>query len=131
MFDTAFIDTNNFDTIYSTSFKDVKSHYEKIYNGSTNLDSEVISSIPSAKLASLMISGLKEIVYDLNYDKEKFENLIFTLDDDYDLISNYIKNLNKNIESHNELLKLTDVILDDIMIVQRELGFIISNHENS
>lgn len=131
MFDTAFIDANNFDTIYSISFKDVKSHYEKIYNGSTNLDNEVISSIPSAKLASLMISGLKEIVYDLNYDKEKFENLIFTLDDDYDLISNYTKNLNKNIKSHNELLKLTDVILDDIMIVQRELGFIISNHENS
>ena len=131
MLDAAFIDTVNFDTIYSTSMQGVKSHYQKIFHQNTLQEVEIESTLPSAKLASLMISGLKEIVQDLNYDKEKFENLIFTLDDDYDLINEYTKNLNTNIKSHHELLKLTNSILDDIMIVQRELGFIISTHENS
>lgn len=130
MFDTAFIDTSNFDKVYNISMNEMKAYY-KDHDQIMLSDNIVSNMIPHAKFSATILSGLKDIVHDLNYDKERFEELVFTLDDDYDMLNEFIKPLNKNIQSHKELLDISNTILDNLMVVQRELGFIISDHENS
>ena len=71
-----------------------------------------------------------EIIDDLNYDKEKFENIIYTFDDDYDILKEFVSKLNPRLKSHYELLKISDKILSNLIKAQNELGIIVSQHEN-
>ena len=64
------------------------------------------------------------------YDKEKFESIIYTFDDDYDMLKDFISNLNPVIKSHKELLKVSDNILSNLIQAQNDLGIVISQHEN-
>ena len=73
----------------------------------------------------IIIKGKK-----LNYDKDKFENIIFTLDDDYDTLSDFISKLNPKLSIHKELYELSDKILTKLVKLQNELGLIIEYNEN-
>ena len=68
---------------------------------------------------------------DLTYDKEKFEKIIYTFYDDYDMLKDFISNLNPVIKSHKELLKVSDNILSNLIQAQNDLGIIISQHEHN
>ena len=93
-------------------------------------DQDAKALLPQAEQALFMLDGLIDIIDDLNYDKEKFESLIFKLDDDYELLRDFRKSLSPVILSHAELGKLSDEILDKLMKAQRELGLVISAHEH-
>jgi hypothetical protein len=69
-------------------------------------------------------------VDDLTYDKEKFQSIVYTFDDDYDMLKDFISNLNPVIKSHKELLKISDNILSNLIQAQNDLGIVISQHEH-
>ncbi len=94
-------------------------------------DQDVKELLPYAKQALFVLNGFIDIIDELNYGKEKFEELIFTLDDDYDMLYKFSKNLSPVIKSHNELAKISSEILDKLMIAQRELGLILSQNEHN
>ena len=106
-------------------------HYHKENNNSFPSESEIDKLLPYAKQTDFILTTFHEIVDDLNYDKEKFENIIYTFDDDYDMLKDFISKLNPRIKSHNELLKISDKILLNLIKAQNELGIIISQNEHS
>jgi len=105
--------------------QEIRQHQSQILT-----DADAKELLPYAKQALVMLDELLDIVDELNYDKEKFEQLIFKLDEDYEMVRSFSKKLSPVIKSHAELAKLSDEILDKLMIAQRELGLIIANNEH-
>jgi len=105
-------------------------HYCKEHVDSFPSESEIDKLLPYAKQTDFILTTFHEIVDDLNYDKEKFENIIYTFDDDYDMLKAFTSKLNPHIKSHHELLKISDKILTNLIKAQNELGIIISQHEH-
>lgn len=130
MIEQMFIDLPQFN-VYSNSLSPIV-HYSKEHTSSSVLsESEIEKLLPYARQTDFILTTFHEIVDDLNYDKEKFENIIFTFDDDYDMLKEFISKLNPVIKSHNELLKISDKILSNLIKAQNELGIIISQKEFS
>ncbi|KAB7880170.1 hypothetical protein GA417_14550 [Poseidonibacter ostreae] len=130
MIEQMFIDLPQFN-VYSNSLSPII-HYSKEHTSSSVLnESEIEKLLPYARQTDFILTTFHEIVDDLNYDKEKFENIIFTFDDDYDMLKEFISKLNPVIKSHNELLKISDKILSNLIKAQNELGIIISQKEFS
>lgn len=130
MIEQMFIDLPQFN-VYSNSLSPII-HYSKEHTSSSVLnESEIEKLLPYARQTDFILTTFHEIVDDLNYDKEKFENIIFTFDDDYDMLKKFISKLNPVIKSHNELLKISDKILSNLIKAQNELGIIISQKEFS
>ena len=94
-------------------------------------DSTAYKLLPYAKQTDFILSTFHEIIDDLNYDKEKFEQIVYSFDDDYDMLKDFISKLNPNIRSHYELIKISDKILTNLIKAQNELGIIISQNEAS
>jgi hypothetical protein len=46
------------------------------------------------------------------------------------MLKDFISNLNPSIKSHNELLKVSDKILTNLIKAQNELGIVISQNES-
>lgn len=128
MIEQAFVDLPQFN-VYHTSLTPIV-HYYKQHQTSIPTESEIDKLLPYAKQTDFILETFYEIVDDLNYDKEKFQNIIYTLDDDYDMLKGFLNKLNSAIHSHNELLKVSDNILTKLLKVQNELGIIISKNDN-
>lgn len=104
-------------------------HYFKEHKNTIPTESEINKLLPYAKQTDFILITFHEILDDLNYDKEKFENIIFTFDDDYDMLKEFISKLNPTLKSHSELLKISESILTNLIKAQNELGIIISQNE--
>jgi len=126
MLDTITVDTQIGNFVHHWQQKqEIRQHQSQILT-----DADAKELLPYAKQALVMLDELLDIVDELNYDKEKFEQLIFKLDEDYEMVRSFSKKLSPVIKSHAELAKLSDEILDKLMIAQRELGLIIANNEH-
>jgi hypothetical protein len=115
--------------IYNTSIAPLVRYVEE-QNSSIYDENHINKIIPYAKQSDFILSTFLDIVDDLNYDKEKFEEIIYNLDDDYDSLSQFVKKLNPKFKSHKKLLDISQNILTNLMKVQNELGLIISQNEH-
>ena len=104
-------------------------HYFKEHKNSIPTEDEINKLIPYAKQTDFILTTFHEIIDDLNYDKEKFENIIYTFDDDYDMLKEFISKLNPVLKSHSELLKISENILTNLIKAQNEISIIISQNE--
>lgn len=105
-------------------------HYVKEHENLVPTESEIDKLLPYARQTDFILSTFHEIIDDLNYEKEKFENIIYTFDDDYDMLKSFISKLNPSLKSHYELLKVSENILSNLIKAQNELGVIISQNEH-
>ena len=128
MLDAILIDLPQFN-VYHNSVSPIV-HYCKEHISSFPGEDEVKKLLPYARQTDFILTTFHEIVDDLHYDKEKFEDIIYTFDDDYDMLKEFTSKLNPKIKSHNELLKISDKILTNLVKAQNDLGIIISQHEN-
>lgn len=128
MIETMFVDLPQFN-VYSNSLSPIE-HYYKAHESLTPSESEIGKLLPYAKQTDFILTTFHEIVDDLNYDKEKFEQIIFTFDNDYDMLKDFTSKLNPLLKSHNELLKVSQKILSNLLKAQNELGIIISQNEH-
>lgn len=129
MIEAALIDLPQFN-VYHNSLQPI-AHYYHEHSKSPLGDKEIDKLLPYAKQTDFILKTFSEIVDDLTYDKEKFEKIIYTFDDDYDMLKDFISNLNPVIKSHKELLKISDNILSNLIQAQNDLGIIISQHEHN
>ncbi len=127
MLEQLYVDMSQYN-VYKNSVSPLV-HYVKEHKDSIPTELEIDKLLPYARQTDFVLMTFHEIIDDLNYDKEKFENIIYTFDDDYDMLKNFISKLNPLIKSHYELLKISENILSNLMKAQNELGIIISQHE--
>ena len=104
-------------------------HYVKEHKNLVPSESEITKLLPYAKQTDFILLTFHDIIDDLNYNKEKFENIIYTFDDDYEMLRDFISKLNPVIKNHSELLKISESILTNLIKAQNELGIIISQNE--
>ena len=104
-------------------------HYVKEHKNLVPSESEITKLLPYAKQTDFILLTFHDIIDDLNYNKEKFENIIYTFDDDYEMLRDFISKLNPVIKNHSELLKISESILTNLIKAQTELGIIISQNE--
>lgn len=128
MIEQVYIDLPQFN-VYSNSLNPI-THYVNEHKSSIPTEAEITKLLPYAKQTDFILVTFHEIIDDLNYDKEKFENIIYTFDDDYDLLKEFISKLNPSLKSHYELIKVSENILSNLIKAQNELGIIISQHEH-
>ena len=124
MIEQIYIDLPQYN-VYSNSVSPI-SHFYKTHKSSIPSESDIDKLLPYAKQTDFILTTFHEIIDDLNYDKDKFEQIIYSFDDDYDMLKEFISKLNPKIKSHNELLKISDKILSNLIKAQNELGIIIS-----
>jgi len=115
---------NTYHSSVSPIVKYCQNHKNKIPT-----ESEKNKLLTYAKQTEFILMTFHEIIDDLNYDKAKFEQIVYNFDDDYDLLKSFIKNLNPLIKSHKELINVSNNILDNLIKAQNELGIIISKNE--
>ena len=127
MIEQAFLDLPQYN-VYTNSLTPLV-HYFKEHRNSIPTEDEINKLIPYAKQTDFVLTTFHEIIDDLNYDKEKFENIIYTFDDDYDMLKEFISKLNPVLKSHNELLKISENILTNLIKAQNEISIIISQNE--
>ncbi|MCT7471109.1 MULTISPECIES: hypothetical protein [Aliarcobacter] len=127
MIEQAFLDLPQYN-VYTNSLTPLV-HYFKEHKNSIPTEDEINKLIPYAKQTDFVLTTFHEIIDDLNYDKEKFENIIYTFDDDYDMLKEFISKLNPVLKSHNELLKISENILTNLIKAQNEISIIISQNE--
>ena len=127
MIEQAFLDLPQYN-VYTNSLTPLV-HYFKEHKISIPTEDEINKLIPYAKQTDFILTTFHEIIDDLNYDKEKFENIIYTFDDDYDMLKEFISKLNPVLKSHNELLKISENILTNLIKAQNEISIIISQNE--
>ena len=127
MIEQAFLDLPQYN-VYRNSLTPLV-HYFKEHKNSIPTEDEINKLIPYAKQTDFVLTTFHEIIDDLNYDKEKFENIIYTFDDDYDMLKEFISKLNPVLKSHSELLKISENILTNLIKAQNEISIIISQNE--
>ena len=127
MIEQAFLDLPQYN-VYTNSLTPLV-HYFKEHKNSIPTEDEINKLIPYAKQTDFVLTTFHEVIDDLNYDKEKFENIIYTFDDDYDMLKEFISKLNPVLKSHNELLKISENILTNLIKAQNEISIIISQNE--
>ncbi|MDX4036808.1 hypothetical protein [Aliarcobacter skirrowii] len=127
MIEQAFLDLPQYN-VYTNSLTPLV-HYFKEHKNSVPTEDEINKLIPYAKQTDFVLTTFHEIIDDLNYDKEKFENIIYTFDDDYDMLKEFISKLNPVLKSHSELLKISENILTNLIKAQNEISIIISQNE--
>ncbi|MCT7508567.1 hypothetical protein [Aliarcobacter cryaerophilus] len=127
MIEQAFLDLPQYN-LYTNSLTPIV-HYFKEHKNSVPTEDEINKLIPYAKQTDFILTTFHEIIDDLNYDKDKFENIIYTFDDDYDMLKEFISKLNPVLKSHSELLKISENILTNLIKAQNEISIIISQNE--
>ena len=127
MIEQAFLDLPQYN-VYTNSLTPLV-HYFKEHKNSIPTEDEINKLIPYAKQTDFILTTFHEIIDDLNYDKEKFENIIYTFDDDYDMLKEFISKLNPVLKCHSELLKISENILTNLIKAQNEISIIISQNE--
>lgn len=106
MLEQLYVDMSQYN-VYKNSVSPLV-HYVKEHKDSIPTELEIDKLLPYARQTDFVLMTFHEIIDDLNYDKEKFENIIYTFDDDYDMLKNFISKLNPLIKSHYELLKISE-----------------------
>ena len=95
--------------------------YEKKHDGSSL--KEIQNSI---KLASMMVSGFREILDELNFDEQKLRFLQFNLDDNYDAVENVMVTL-----SDLATKEMVEKLLTDMTKLDMEIGDLILEHTHA
>lgn len=97
------------------------SQYEKKHDESSL--KEIQNSI---KLASMMVSGFREILDELNFDEQKLRFLQFNLDDNYDAVENVMVTL-----SDLATKEMVEKLLTDMTKLDMEIGDLILEHTHA
>jgi hypothetical protein len=85
-----------------------------------------------AKQAQFIVTSTREIVDDLNVDKDRFEEFLSTLDDDYDLLEKFYNTFLPKNSQEKEIKKITDKLLTNLILLQNDISIILSKlDENS
>lgn len=129
MIEQAFVDMPQLN-VYNNSLNPIVKYYKE-HKNIIPTEHEITKLLPYAKQTDFVLITFHEIIDDLNYNKEKFENIIYTFDDDYDTLNDFISKLNPVIKSHNELLNISQNILTNLIKAQNELAAIISKNEHN
>ena len=129
MIETAFIDLPQFNA-YHYSVNPIV-HYYREHTKAPFDDEGINKLLPYAKQTAFILETFGEIVDDLTYDKDKFQQIIYTFDDDYDMLKEFISHLSPHLKSHKALLDISETILTNLMKAQNDLGLIIAQHENN
>ena len=103
MLEQVFVDLPQYN-VYHNSVEPIV-HYCKEHKNSIPTESEISRLLPYAKQTDFILMTFHEIIDDLNYDKDKFENIIYSFDDDYDMLKEFVSNLNPAEERHTENLR--------------------------
>jgi len=97
------------------------SHYEQYVD---------IVSTPAmlnyAKQAQFIVTSTREIVDDLNVDKERFEEFLSTLDDDYDMLEKFYNTFLPQNSQEEEIKKITNELLTSLILLQNDISIILS-----
>jgi len=80
----------------------------------------------SIKVASMMVSGFRDILDNLNFDEEKLRQLQFNLDDNYDAVEAVVSSL-----KDKELKEMTEELLTDMAKLEMEIGDFILEHTHA
>lgn len=94
--------------------------YFKEFNQSNNIEIENV-----IRISTMMVSGFRDILNDLNFDEDKFRILQFSLDDSYDIIEE-IFNDTKDKKIKNKL----DILLIEIAKLDMEIGDLILKYKH-
>ena len=97
------------------------SAYEKKHD-TTSLK-EVHDSI---RIASMMVSGFRDILDELNFDEEKLRKLQFDLDDNYDVVDTVLKTT-----SDFSTREMIDKLLTQMAKLDMEIGDLILEHHHA
>ena len=106
--------------IYSDTIRPI-SHYEQ-YVDSTST-SEMLNH---AKQAQFIVSSTRYIIDDLNFNQERFEDFISTLDDDYELLENFYNRFVPQNPQEEEIKKITNDLLTNLILLQNDISIILS-----
>lgn len=116
-------------SVYTNSVTPL-AHYFKEHKELVLTEAGIDRLLPYARQTDFVLKTFLEIVDDFHYDKEKFESIIYTFDDDYDMLKEFTAKLNPILKSHDELLKISENILTNLVKAQNDLGIIISQNEH-
>ena len=95
--------------------------YFKSLNSSANLEIE-----NAIKISLMMVTGFRDILDELNFDKEKLRTLQFNLDDNYEVIEEILKS-NQNSKTK----KVLDELLMQMAKLEMEIGDLILEHRHA
>jgi len=95
--------------------------YEKTHN--TSSLKEIQNSI---RIASMMVSGFRDILDDLNFDEEKLRTLQFNLDDNYDAVEKVLQN-----SGDFTIREMIEKLLTQMAKLDMEIGDLILEHHHA
>jgi hypothetical protein len=95
--------------------------YEKTPN--TSSLKEIQDSI---RIASMMVSGFRDILDDLNFDEEKLRTLQFNLDDNYDAVEKVLQN-----SGDFTIREMIERLLTQMAKLDMEIGDLILEHHHA
>jgi hypothetical protein len=78
------------------------------------------------RIASMMVSGFRDILDDLNFDEEKLRKLQFDLDDNYDAVEKVLK-----ITSDFATREMMEKLLTQMAKLDMEIGDLILEHHHA
>ena len=78
------------------------------------------------RIASMMVSGFRDILDDLNFDEEKLRKLKFDLDDNYDAVEKVLK-----ITSDFATREMMEKLLTQMAKLDMEIGDLILEHHHA
>ena len=95
--------------------------YEKKHNTASLKDVH-----DAIRIASMMVSGFRDILDDLNFDEAKLRKLQFDLDDNYDAVENVMKTT-----SDLPTREMMDALLTQMAKLDMEIGDLILEHHHA
>ena len=78
------------------------------------------------RIASMMVSGFRDILDDLNFDEEKLRKLQFDLDDNYDAVEKVLKTT-----SDFATREMMEKLLTQMAKLDMEIGDLILEHHHA
>ncbi len=106
--------------IYSDTIRPI-SHYEQYVDSTSTPE-----MLNHAKQAQFIVSSTRYIIDDLNFNQERFEDFISTLDDDYELLENFYNRFVPQNPQEEEIKKITNDLLTNLILLQNDISIILS-----
>lgn len=106
--------------IYNDTIKPI-SHYEHYVDSVSTVE-----MLNYAKQAQFIVSSTRDIIDDLNFNTERFEQFLSTLDDGYELLEKFYTTFVPKNSQEKEIKVITDSLLTSLMLLQNDISIILS-----